>query len=406
MFLPFALGYYMSYVYRVIGAIVADRLQADIGLAAGDLGLLTAAYFVAFAAAQLPVGLVLDRYGPRRVNATLLLVAAVGSVVFALGDSLLQLWVGRALIGLGYAAGLMAGLKAITQWFPKRRWPLVNGLYLSLGGLGAMSATAPVEALLGVTTWRTMFLVLAGLTLAVAALILLVVPERRASGAPPDMRTQLSGILAIYRERFFWRLAPVAFTCMATSFAIQTLWAGPWLRDVAGLDRGEVATVLFAMTAAMTVGFVLWGALAERLERRGVRITWTFGGGVLVYLGALGIIATGTTTAALWPWLVFGLTGNIAALSFALLARHVPPAYTGRANTAVNLLIFAGAFLAQSAMGGILDLWPSSAGRYPPEAYRAAFGVFWVLCAGTWLWYLAAARRAPLGRSEIGNSSE
>jgi len=401
VFLPFAAGYYASYIFRTIGAIVADRLQADLALSASDLGVLTPAYFIAFAVAQLPLGLMLDRFGARRVQGVLLCVGAAGSLVFALADGLWGLWAGRALIGLGFSGGLMAGLKAITEWFPKRRWPLVNGLFLAMGGLGAITATAPVEALLQVTSWRGIFIALAGLTLTVAALVVAAVPEPPRRREAATLRAQLAGIAAIYRDRFFWRLAPMALVCMATSFAIQTLWAGPWLRDVAGLSRGGVAATLFAMTCAMTFGFVFWGWLTERLERAGIAITATYGGGVAIYLLALGAIVLALDPDGLWPWIGLGLTGNISALAFTLLARHVPLAYAGRANTALNLLVFLGAFLAQAAIGAILDLWPADAGRYPAEAYRVGFGCFWLLCLASWLWFLVAARWARPGQTNI-----
>lgn len=401
VFLPFAGGYYLSYLYRVVGAVIADRLQHDVGLGAADLGVLTSAYFISFAAFQLPLGLLLDRYGARRVHGLLLLFAALGALVFALGTTLWQLWVGRALIGLGVSGGLMAALKAITQWFPERRWPVVNGVFLAMGGLGAMSATAPVEALLAVTTWRGVFAGLAVATTLVALAVLVVVPEKPRRGPPQPLRRQIAGLRAIFADRFFWRLAPAAFLTMATSLAIQGLWAGPWLRDVAGLAQPAVADALFAMTAAMTVGFVVWGTLADRLDRKGVPLTATFGGGILLFLLVLVAITFRISTGP-WPWLAFGFMGNVAALAYTVLARHVPLVYAGRANTALNLLVFAGAFTVQAAIGAILDLWPEGAGGgYPPEAYTAAFGTFTGLCLVAWGWYVLAARRVRLGETAL-----
>ena len=401
VFLPFAGGYYMSYLYRVVGAVIADRLQRDVGLGAADLGVLTSAYFISFAAFQLPLGLLLDRYGARRVHGLLLLVAALGALVFALGASLWQLWLGRALIGLGVSGGLMAALKAITQWFPERRWPLVNGLFLAMGGLGAMSATAPVAALLAVTTWRGVFVGLAVATAVVALAVLAVVPEKPRRAPPAPMRAQIAGMRAIFADRFFWRLAPAAFLTMATSLAIQGLWAGPWLRDVAGLAQPAVADALFGMTAAMTVGFVFWGTLADRLERAGVALTATFGAGILLFVVVL-LAITFQVATSLWPWLAFGLISNVAALAYTVLSRHVPLVYAGRANTVLNLLVFAGAFAVQAAIGAILDLWPEGpGGGYPPEAYTVAFGTFTAICLIAWGWYVLAARRVRLGDTRL-----
>ncbi|HEY9163908.1 MAG TPA: MFS transporter, partial [Magnetovibrio sp.] len=149
--LPFALGYFLSYLYRAVNAVLAPDLVAEIGLDASALGLLTAAYFLTFAAFQLPLGILLDRYGPRRVEAMLLIVAATGAALFAWAPNADVLIIARAMIGLGVSACLMAAFKAYVMWFPLERLALVNGIHLTAGGLGALMATAPVEALLGVT---------------------------------------------------------------------------------------------------------------------------------------------------------------------------------------------------------------------------------------------------------------
>jgi predicted MFS family arabinose efflux permease len=287
----------------------------------------------------------------------------------------------------------MAAFKAITQWFPESRWPVVNGCFLAMGGLGAMSATAPVEALLQVTDWRGIFVGLAAATLLVALLILTIVPERRDTGAPQSVSEQLAGVRQVFADRFFWRLAPMAFLCMATSLSIQGLWAGPWLRDVAGLERAGVADRLFLMAAAVTVGFVFWGWAADRLARRGVPLTTTLPVGVGLFLLALANVTFEVDRTGLWPWLLLGLMGNITALSYTVISRHFPLQLSGRANTALNLLVFLGAFGVQSAMGGIVDLVAAGQTQpYPAVAYQAAFGTFLALCALAWVWYLVAGR--------------
>jgi MFS family permease len=206
--LPFAAGYYLSYLYRSINALIAGDLVAELGLGAADLGLLTSMYFLTFAAVQLPCGVLLDRYGPRLIDSALLLVAAAGSLLFALADDVATLLVGRALIGLGVAVGLMAGLKAIVLWFPPERVALANGWYIMLGALGALSATGPAEAVVQVLGWRGLFAALAVASAAVALTILLVVPERKSqtqTAASPRI-----GFLAIYLDPRFLRIAPQA----------------------------------------------------------------------------------------------------------------------------------------------------------------------------------------------------
>ena len=143
VFAPFVAGYYLSYLFRTINAVIAGRLVSDLQLDAAQLGLLTSVYFLTFAAVQLPLGVALDHYGPRRVQGFLLLLAASGTALFASADNVPTLLIGRALIGLGVAGGLMAGLKALVLWFPKEWLPLLNGLFIALGTTGAVTATAP-----------------------------------------------------------------------------------------------------------------------------------------------------------------------------------------------------------------------------------------------------------------------
>ncbi len=134
VFLPFAAGYFISYLYRVVNAVIAPDLIADIGVGPSALGLLTATYFISFASFQLPLGVLLDRFGPRKVEAVLLLFAALGAFVFARAESLTGLITGRALIGFGVSACLMAAFKAYTLWFSREKWPLINGFQMAAGG--------------------------------------------------------------------------------------------------------------------------------------------------------------------------------------------------------------------------------------------------------------------------------
>src|SRR5512145_2058153 len=257
--LPFAAGYYLSYLFRSINALIAGDLVAELGLTAADLGLLTSVYFLLFAAVQLPCGVLLDRYGPRLIDSALLLVAAAGSLLFALADGMATLLVGRALIGLGVAVGLMAGLKAIVLWFPPERVALANGWYIMLGALGALSATGPAETVVQALGWRGLFTALAVASAAVALLILLVVPDRKApaqAAASPRI-----GFLAIYLDPRFLRIAPLAALGVGTSFSLQGLWAAPWPADVEHLTL---------MATSLAASALLLGAVAERLRRAGI----------------------------------------------------------------------------------------------------------------------------------------
>ena len=190
VFLPFVAGYYLAYLFRTINAVMAAPLATELGLGAGDLGLLTSVYFLTFAAAQMPIGVLLDPYGPRRIQSVLLVFAAIGAALFAASNDFLMLLAGRALIGLGVAAALTAGLKALVLWFPADRLPLLNGLMVMLGALGAVTATLPAELALTWIGWRELFDVFAAVTAGCAVMVYLVVPE----AAPIERGTASSGL--------------------------------------------------------------------------------------------------------------------------------------------------------------------------------------------------------------------
>src|SRR5712691_2230179 len=282
VFLPFVVGYYIAYLFRTINAVMAAPLATELGLGADDLGLLTSVYFLTFAAAQIPIGILLDRYGPRRVQSVLLLVAAVGSTLFAVSDHFWMLLIGRALIGLGVASAMTAGFKALVLWFPGDRVPLLNGLMVMLGALGAVTATLPADLLLDWIGWRELFGLFAVLTAASAVLIYLIVPE----ATPTATGAVSAGLKKVYADPRFWRLAPLSASCIGTAWALQGLWAAQWLKDVEGLDRAGVVFHLFAMAVALSLGAILLGVAADRLRRRGV------GPEVLLVLVAALFIAT------------------------------------------------------------------------------------------------------------------
>src|SRR5258708_4133921 len=188
VFLPFAFAYFLSYIFRGVNAVIFPYLERDIGITAGDLGLLTSAFFLFFAGCQPVLGVMLDRYGPRRVQVVLMILAAMGSSLFGISLSLGELVVARMLVGLGFAGGLMAAIKAITIWYPPQSWGLITGFHMMAGGLGTMAATLPIEWSLSVVSWQGLFFWLTGSCLASAVVLFIAVPER----APATKRDTLA----------------------------------------------------------------------------------------------------------------------------------------------------------------------------------------------------------------------
>ena len=233
--LPFGIAYFFSFLYRTVNAVAGSEIAASLDLTPGDLGLVTSAYFLTFALFQIPLGILLDRYGPRIVEAALLVVAAGGALVFAMADSITALAIGRGLIGLGVSACLMAALKANVQWFPAARLPLANGIIIAMGGLGAIAATTPVQIALTVTDWRMIFTALAVMTVAVAVLLFAVGPRHAKAGQSESWGAAIRGAARIFRSPVFLRIAPLVVLSQATFLAYHGLWAAIWMRDVAGV---------------------------------------------------------------------------------------------------------------------------------------------------------------------------
>jgi len=399
VFLPFAFGYFLSYLYRVVNASIASDLAKDAGLDASDLGLVTSAYFLTFAAFQLPLGILLDRFGPRRTEAALLLFAAAGAFVFGMSESTTGLVIGRALIGFGVSACLMAAFKAFVMWFPSGRLPLINGCQMAAGGLGALAATQPVETALTLTDWRGLFVMLGVLTLVAATIIFFVVPERRSTTVAGGLGAQAGGIARIFSSSLFWRAAPLTVMSQASFLAIQGLWSGPWLRDVGGFGREAVIDHLELIAASMVAGFVVMGFLAERLSRLGIRPMTVAAAGMALFMLVQVVVVLQWTGAVLPVWMLFGFFGTTGILPYAALSQQFPGELAGRLNTGLNVLVFVLAWAGQQGIGVVIDQWPTTAsGGYDPAGYQAGFGMMLVLQVAALAWFiLYRGDRVPEG---------
>lgn len=397
MFLPFVAAYYLSFLFRTINATIAGSLASEFGLGAGDLGLLTSVYFLTFAAAQIPIGMLLDRYGPRRIQSVVLVAAAVGAALFSVSDNYPLLLASRALIGLGVAAALTAGLKALVLWFPRDRVPLLNGLMIMLGALGAVTATLPAEFLLVSVGWRGLFELLAMASAGFAGMIYLVVPDAP-SAMPVKSGTAAVGLRTVYADPRFWRLAPLSATCIGTAWALQGLWAAPWFSDVEGLDRAALLQNLFVMAIALCVGALVLGVTADRLRRRGFGPRPLLALVATIFVAAQLALILRLPLPSCIPWAVVAAVGAATVLSYAILAEYFPSEIAGRANAALNVFHIGGAFVLQCLTGVVVQLWTPIDGHYPEIAYQAAFAlnVSLQIAAGIWFavpWVQARLRR-------------
>jgi MFS family permease len=381
----YAAGYFLSYGLRSVNAVIAPELVRDLGVTSADMGLLTSAYFLAFGLFQLPLGLLLDRFGPRRVEAALLLLAAAGCAMFGAGQTLATLVLGRALIGLGVSSCLMASFKAFSQWFPVERLPALTATIMVAGGLGALSASVPVEAALPLLGWRGMFFLFAGLLMASAGFVL-TVPDQAAMAQSEPLGQQIRTLLGIFGKRVFWRFAPQGCLSSGGFMAIQGLWAVPWLMEVNGAARADAAGVLFLMGLAMLGGFVFVATCSRWLTRHGIvpmtLLTCGVGFGLLVELAIITNLA-----GPAWLWPLLGLSFSLSNIAYSQLSAAFDVELSGRVNTALNLMVFVGAFGLQWGIGAMVDAL-SGGGADRAQAFRITFIVLLVAQALAFAWFM------------------
>ncbi|PRC95109.1 MFS transporter [Solimicrobium silvestre] len=378
VFIIFSLGYFVSYLVRGINLPLAPLLSSELGLSPAQLGLLTSLYFFAFAACQLPLGVMLDRFGPRRVLMPLLVLAALGALVSAYAEGFSGLLMGRLLLGVGTSACMMAGLKAIISWFDARHLPLMNGALYAIGGLGAVAVGVPVEWALSVTSWRVLFVTVAMLIGLIVLALFWLVPERSEAQAVSPIGSQWRGIAEVFRSPVFVRIAPLAMVSQGVFLGVQGLWAGPYLRDVTQLSPGAAANMVTIMGLAMVVGAVGFGWLGRRLHSHGIALQSTAVVGMLAFMLAQLLIVLEVPLPVWLLWSFYGFSGTAGVLCYASLAQEFPAQLAGRVSTLLTLALFIGAFIVQYGFGLLLNIWPHGDVFNAALAHRAN----WILALG------------------------
>lgn len=404
VFLPFALGHFLSCLLRGVNAVLTPELLAALPLTPAQLGLLTSAFFFAFALAQLPIGIALDRYGPRSVQLPLMLLAASGVWLFSHGHSFTELLCARAVMGLGLGGCFMSAVKAISASIAPAKLPSVHGYLIAVGGLGAASATLPVKMALALMDWRAIFVLLAGAIAACGLLIFLLAPATCA----PARKASPIRLRDVYRDRAFRETVALMLVPHSVFFGVQGLWIGKWLGDVAGFSGDAVAYLLYLSMAAVIFGAIGMGMLTEWLGRRGIAPIDVAAAGIVLFVGVqLAFVVNHAPSYQLLA-VLFTLIGTVTGLEYAIVAQSMPPALTGRAATCLNLLIFSGAFLVQAGFGLVLGVWHANVQQqYPAAAYQAAFGLLVLLqLPGLIGFFMRRRRRIVASGKMVGITSQ
>lgn len=394
VFLAFALAYFFSALVRAITATLSPTLTVEFELSAQDLGLLAGGYFLGFSLTQLPLGRWLDRHGPKKVILAFLSFAVLGCLAFSWADSFQSLLAARVLCGMGVSACLMAPLTAYRRWFDVNTQLRSNSWMLMTGSLGMLAATLPVQWLMPIWGWRALFVMLAVMMAIAMLLIALVVPVWQKNKPPQDLQGQAldddGSYREIWRSPFFWRMAPIGFFSYGGMVAIQTLWAGPWMTEVAGWSAREAASGLFLINLLMLITFWLWGLITPKLAGRGITVEGLIAWGLpwsFVVVAALVWMGASVGEGAAFGIALLCMSSTFMALAQPVVGMAFPSHLAGRALSAYNLVIFAGVFVVQWGIGLLVDLG-RGLGLDVVQAYQLALSCFGLSSAASWVFFM------------------
>lgn len=392
VFLAFAFAYFFSALIRAITATLSPTLTAEFTLSASDLGLLAGGYFFGFSIVQLPLGAWLDRFGPKKVILYFLSVAVVGTLAFALAQSFTGLLVARILTGIGVGACLMAPLTGYRRWFEPAVQLRANSWMLMTGSLGMVASTLPVQWLMPLLGWRSLFLGLALMVLLSMAMIRWKVPNWGDLPAAPQHPAAPASYAEVWRNPFFRKMSLIGFVNYGGLIAIQTLWATPWMIRVASYTPLEAATGLFWINAAMLLTFWTWGMIMPSLTKKGWQAQSLIALGLPSSFVVLIVLLLAGPSLGGWSGLalaVYCMCTSFVALAQPAVGLAFPTALAGRALSAYNLVIFSGVFAVQWGIGLLIDGF-KGLGLIDAQAVRAAMGVFLLLSVLAYLHFLSA----------------
>ena len=354
IFLVFALGYFISTLLRAITATISPELVSEFNLSSGELGLLGGGYFLGFASVQIPLGFLLDSKGPRKIVSYFLSLSIVGLILFSTAQNLSMLLISRVLIGVGVGACLMGPLTAYRIWFQDETQQRANSWMLMVGAIGMLSSSLPVQYFLPLIGWRSIFLILALLTLFCIILIIIFIPKWETESIKNEKFNE-NKLSTVWKNSLFKSLIPMGFFSYGGLFAIQTLWAGPWMIRVAGYTPEESAQGLFFIYFAMLVSFFCWGYFVPKFSKNindAIRLL-KFGAPISLMVLAI-IIYLGPKAGSI-HWAIFIVSSIFLSLTQPAVGMAFSLSNAGKALTSFNLLIFIGAFFMQWIIGLIID---------------------------------------------------
>ena len=372
-----ALAFVLSQFLRSVPAVIAPDLRADMGLSAGELSALPAALFFGTTMMQLPCGILLDRYGPRRVIAAFLILTAIGVYGFTVATTTLGLSLSLLVAGWGIAPVFMGVIVLISRWAPRDRLATASALAVGLGGTGMLLSSSPFAQATAAFGWRPTLTVVVGVAMLLALAVVFTVRDKVPGAAvragPPETLFEIArGLGVVLREPKLYALGAISATVVGSFLTFRALWVGPYLNDTFGsgllsaIFIGPLDRVFDTRRGIVTIGAIsmaLWFAALA--------------------LGGDSSILIATVTMVL-----LGLSSGLSSPIFAHARSLFPDSYVGRVVTAINTFIWGGVFLVQLGTGLLIDAFPADEfGQSPVLAYRIMFVVLAVLLIASMLIY-------------------
>ena len=386
IFLVFAFAFFISNLLRSITATLSPVLTTEFNLTAGNLGLLAGGYFLGFSCMQIPLGFLLDKHGPKKIVSSFLIIAIIGTTSFALAQNFAGLLISRVFIGIGVSACMMGPLTGYRIWFADKYQQRANSWMLMVANIGFVFSTLPVQVLLPIIGWRWIFIGTTFLITISIFLILLFIPSWNHKIEKNE--NKLEGKLSeIWSNNFFKSLIPLGFFNYGGVYAIQTLWAGPWMIRVAGYSPLESATGLFWINFIALIGFFVWGYFLPKISKYGLSTFKLMKFGIPIsYLVLLSIVILGSK-AGVFLLTLYILTSIVLSLSQPAVALSFPKHLAGKSLTSFNLIIFLGTFVTQWGIGLIIDL-SQSFGKSEIASFQISFFVYLLCCIFSYLYFI------------------
>lgn len=383
IFVVGALNFFLSQLYRTSNAVLAPSLIADLSLGSNELGLISAAFFYAFAVTQIPIMLLIDKTGSRKLMTFFSVIGVIGALVFSFAQGLPSALAGRILLGIGMSCAFMGSLKLLSDWFPPLVFASLAGILTATGTLGNMMSSTPLVMLAENYGWRQSFLAIAAFNALLTIALYVILQDKppadsheRGPSVAPAATSPFASVLHLLRSKDYWFISIGSFIRYGTFAALQALWAGPLLLVVLKYSPFQSGNIILAMNVGTLAGLPFWGIISDRVFHTR---KWLVVSGLFLMAAttlALSQVRTGAPAAA--TGLIFFFFGFFTAsgqLMYAQIKELFSPAMTGAALTGINFFTMIGPAFFLQMLGFIMQT------IYPNASFsQAAFSVSLYFC--------------------------